>query len=509
MSDNYAEESKLLFKQLRTTAFRFIIVQYNHYSLVQNLLEDIQLQFPNKTITKLDTPSTDFESIMNEYKQLNEGVLVLNYFDNILKEETNSLGVETKEMQVLNKQKRTITAGLNLRRDKLAKLNNTLLITIQARSGELIAKKIMEKMPDLWSFRTLFLDLKKEVSNERLQKGIQKNQEVLSRNNNQELTTLGGSTKEDKEAELQQLLTQLNNSTENDIAYKNTLYPQIVEICKDLGKYSLALEYLDEWFLNAAEEGHFKILVKKGDVNMEMGNISKAKENYYTALKLLNQKESKTENEKYDLTKLYSKLGDTQSKLGNIEKALENFEKALKLNKELYISHPENASYKNGLAICYERQGSMQRTLGNVEKAMEYFEKDLELSKELYETHPENANYKNGLAVSYERQGSMQRTLGNVEKAIEYFEKHLVLREELYETHPENVRFKNSLATGYSILGELYEVNLKDKYKANEYYIFSKNIWLELINNFPKNTKFKNNLDWVESRLSNLNKPKI
>ena len=51
MLDNYDEETKPLFKLLKTEAFRFVIVRYNHFSFVQQLeidFMDLESLVPSK-----------------------------------------------------------------------------------------------------------------------------------------------------------------------------------------------------------------------------------------------------------------------------------------------------------------------------------------------------------------------------------------------------------------------------------------------------------------------------
>ena len=152
----------------------------------------------------------------------------------------------------------------------------------------------------------------------------------------------------------------------------------------------------------------------------------------------------------------YLKLGETYITLGQLDKALTFFEKYNQLREELYKAHPENVSFKYGLAVSYSKLGNTYTSSGNLQKALSFFEKETELFEELYEAHPENVSFKYGLAVSYSKLGETYTSSGNLQKALSFFEKYNLLSEELYESNPSSVEFKNGLAISYSKLGDTY-----------------------------------------------------
>lgn len=141
--NNYIEETQPLFRLLRTEAFRFIIIRYNHYSLVNKLKEDLLQHFPNRPQNTIDARYTDYRSLVNHYFQAAKGFFFIENFDEILANPE-------------------IYSGLNQRRDKMAQYPIALIVIIPSSTEELFARQIMEKMPDLWSFRSLMLDLKME-----------------------------------------------------------------------------------------------------------------------------------------------------------------------------------------------------------------------------------------------------------------------------------------------------------------------------------------------------------
>ena len=97
--------------------------------------------------------------------------------------------------------------------------------------------------------------------------------------------------------------------------------------------------------------------------------------------------------------------------MGNLEKALEYYERQNNFEQELSIKHPQNLSFKNGLAISYSKLGDTQSSLGNIKKALKYFEEHSHIAEELYSSNPQNVTFKQTLAISYERLGNTHRSL--------------------------------------------------------------------------------------------------
>ena len=354
MSDNYQEETQPLFKLLKNPAFRFVIVRYNHYSLVQRLEHDLQKRFPDRPsqIISLLNQSIDYPQLSQAYFNLHSGFLFIENFDDLFKEDKNSRGEETPDMAQNNQRRRHITAGLNLRRDKLAQYPIALFVFIPASTDSLYAKTIMEKMPDLWSFRSLMLDLVQtlatdaaEITNDRLLAGDNRPETRLE-------TTLGGT---DKKAELARLLDLLNATPETETAFRLTLYPQIADLQTELGLYQDALLTLKDWEQQANEADKANIKISAGDVYEDIGQLEAALGQFEQALVL-----SEHLGDSYGQSRSFERLGNIHEKLGNLDKALTLYEDAHRLDKRLFEENPSNETYKNGLAISYEKLGQRQ-----------------------------------------------------------------------------------------------------------------------------------------------------
>ena len=468
MSDNYNEETKPLFKLLRTEAFRFVIVRFNHYSFLQQLEADLHNRFPDRPICKMSAAKASYREIADAYFGLERGFFFLENFEDVLKEERDSLGRETEQMTLNNERRRQITAGLNLRRDKLAQSPITLLVFVPATTGELYAKTIMEKMPDLWSFRSFMLDLEKEIS-----------KVITTPTTSLSLDLPNSHLSDPDHTELQRLLARLEKTAETEIPYRLSLYPQIVQQAMDVGKTELAYTMLGVWEEHAYDQDKPTIWIWRGDLLLIHGNTLEAL-NAFEKAKTLAQ----ALGDKHLIATAYERLGSIHTDLGDLGKALNYFELYAALSKELYDDFPNNVEFKNNLAISYEKLGQTHSSLGDLGKALNFFALRSKLGKELYDDFPNNVNFKNNLAISYFKLGETHSSLGDLKQALHFFELETTLFEELYDAFPNNVSFKNGLAISYAKLGVFYR-DQKQNNQARPYFEQAVALWEELVQDAP------------------------
>ncbi|MDX2246897.1 MAG: tetratricopeptide repeat protein [Bacteroidia bacterium] len=538
MSNNYAEETKPLFKLLSNPAFRFIIVRYNHYNLIRQLMDDLRKRFSDRKIITLDTQRTDYQQITQQYFDLGSGFFILEHFEDVLKEERDSRGRETPQMSQNNERRRDITAGLNLRRDKLAQYPVVLMVLIPASAGELYARMIMEKMPDLWSFRSLMVDL--EAEKERQNRSFQLSGFTLT----DESPFLADAQKTSRQTELVHLLEQLEHTPKEEITYRSSLYPQIVKLQKELGQYESALHTLDAWEKIDAEPDIADIRYARGEIYELLGQLENARVNFTQALAEYEQKENE-----YGIIQSSLSLANVFGWMGEANKSFEYYELSHERAEKLYEKFPQQADNKWWLAIVKEKAGDRSLETGQPERALVFFEDSLKLFEELSKMYPENPEFAFGLAVSNSKVGQVIGILEGAPASIPFFERFNHLMEELhkiesslrskynlavsnqylgaaytdigewdsalkffteynrhaqeiYKISPNNIFYKNLLAISYQWLGWFYEKKLQNKEKAKECYYNSQALSRELVESFPTYQEFRKNFEWVENALA-------
>lgn len=235
------------------------------------------------------------------------------------------------------------------------------------------------------------------------------------------------------------------------------------------------------------------VLGNFGSLYDEQGNFNKALDYYSQAIALLTGDESKVEEHREQLARLYNYIGITYRKKGEFDKALRFYERELQINLDLYgEGHPSVARvYTNmggiyyyrgdfGQAIIYFKRaaestelvfgqvhprvgllynniGAVYYEQGNFEQAIDYFKRSAEIKRQTQgENHPD-------LALTYNNIGSIYTEMEEYETAIDYLQRSLEIRKAtLGEDHPV-------LSNNYNSLGMLY-LNTGDNERAIQYF---------------------------------------
>ncbi|MEZ4826581.1 MAG: tetratricopeptide repeat protein [Bacteroidia bacterium] len=199
----------------------------------------------------------------------------------------------------------------------------------------------------------------------------------------------------------------------------------------------------------------------------------------------------------------YQFLGNTHTALGQLDRARAFYEERSRLGKELYEAYPNNVSFKNGLAISYQFLGNTHTALGQLDRARAFFEQFTSLMEELYEAYPNHVEFKNGLAISYSKLGETHTAPGQLDRARAFYEQYNQLEKELYEAYPNHVSFKNGLAISYEKLGETHTA-LGQLDRARAFFEKDLQISKELYEAYPNNVSFKNGLAISYTKLGNV-----
>ncbi len=276
--------------------------------------------------------------------------------------------------------------------------------------------------------------------------------------------------------------------------------------------YETGMNYVrySEGILNWIDDTHYeKYLLSEriGNFHNMTGNLDNALIYYELSNKLMQKLyDTYPENASFKngLAVSYQNIGNTHFDFGNYDKALIYYEEFAVLSKELYDAYPENPFFKNGRAISYSKLGETHIVLGHLDTALTNYEYFNQLMKELYDTYPDNVFFKYGLAVSYCAFGITYSQLGNYDKALTFYEDYLRLSQELYEASPNNVSFKNNLAISYKSIGVFYWDHFKDTNNAYHYFHQAETLWVDLLAASPANTEFQSNLTLVKNAMKNL-----
>lgn len=429
MLDNYIEETKPLFKLLKTEAFNFVIVRYNHIKYVRQLQNDLIEKFPDRPSKNFNCSELTYEKLIEEYFSLEKGFLFLEDFGALLKEEKEDEYISMSAAD--SNRKREILEILNRRRDKLAQYPIALIVFVPATAGNMYARKIMRKMPDMWSFRSLILDIKGDA--EMLMPIT-----MVSEPSAEEKADMK-KIKNEKRKELKLLLSLLNKTPDEEVNYKLTLYPQIVKIQTFLEKYEDALVIIEEWekstehnVLSIEDFLDYKAAVLLGlerfdeliaSCNIRIGILEDDIQNSPIKLDFWKEKGSET------LVKVFSKElspneyeADIWNLLPKINKLFAYYQfvgfKCDKIDPEISILNLEKSNnlllsnptyfistklnYYSLLWINYYHIASNYQKLNNKELVITNLKKSTEYLEKLVEEHYDNEQYQYELERLYD-----------------------------------------------------------------------------------------------------------
>jgi len=479
-NNNYSEEIKPLFRLLRTEAFRFVIIQYNHFSIVKRLKDDLSGHFPDRPIYNIDGREIDYRSLVDNYYKLSKGFFLIENFEEILA-------------------KPELYVGLNQRRDKFALYPIALIVFISSGPQKLFAREIMKKMPDLWSYRSLLLDLKVDISqialtgnedfnidlsqlntllsnkkdvtfgkiktkksdNYELQKKnlTSTDEEVQSskktplksliqltesERSNHPLITLGINTIVRKENELNRLMTRINSVSPIEKKYLRSAYEKIANLLVELWKFDEAIKYylkLEKIEIELGDDvGLGTTYNNIGLIYTQKGEFKKSLEFHLKA----QQVRSKTD-DKAALGTTYNNIGGIYAENGDIENALKYFLMAEGL------FHASN--YQEGLGASYNNISSYYIKIKDWDSAVAFLLKSEKIRLESGDTK--------GLGVTYFNLGYVYYNLNEMKTALKYYNKSEVILLEMADYH--------KLREEYLHIAAIYS-STEDWGKAIDYY---------------------------------------
>lgn len=390
--DNFESQIPLLLKTLKSKVFRFIVIQYNHRRIIQRVKDEIKKAIKGSNIKDVFFDGKNFSEIFEFIKSNPGKILAIDDFDKIL---------AINEFYI----------NLNQRRDSIASTNVSLICFLP--EGENYISDCVKKIPDLWSFRSLVLDLRIETKEDlRLKFSFDNGLDTENQ--------YSGLILSEKKKEYNRLKRKLSKIEKNDesIGLLNTLYPQIINICDELGKYKEGLFFADEWYTIAIknkfeEKGNEifpEILADRAKMNWEIGNYPEAHELMEKVLSLCE--------------KIYGsgsiEFNENQANLALILKDMERYSEAKKiaeitLEKAINIygeNHPIVAKRRTNLALILH-------DLGEYSEAKKLNELAL-ASDILYygEEHPSVAIKQSNLAVNLSSLGELLKAKQLLEKAI-------------------------------------------------------------------------------------------
>ena len=432
-TDLLDEELKMLLRASRNERFRFIIIQYNHFSLTDRVKQTLQNAYPNRIFNSINIEDTPQENFINSLLNFEKGFVFIYDFEKLLDENYHSLAI-----------------GFNQRRDKFSDHPITLISFLPW--GEEYLQKFQKKIPDFFSLANPIIQLKQEIKS----------------NNNLDIKRLSSNNnfKNSKDAldeikAIETRLKTLEKSPEN-LSLRYKLNTRMSSAFLFLGKYNDALQ-INFNLLNSKDKLSFtsrQTYLLLNDIGVSYNDLGNYKKSLDFHLKSLKEREKKENTDIVDLAIIYNNISNCYSSLNKKQKAL------LFLKKGIEIIEIKNKNYNQILNTLYGNLGLIYLDLKKFDEAEKCFYINLEqILKSFGELNNQTATCYNNLGILFTHKNEYI-------KALDYNEKALKIRKSIYnDYHPDIANSYNNIGAIYSHLGEFSKAKL---YYGNAYEILLK-----------------------------------
>jgi len=208
------DQYETLVNALRQPGFRFILVEYNHLSVYDDVRKLLKEKYPEQPQFELRISGNDYHSLTEMIKEAGKDWVMIPDFDLLF---TDNYTV--------------VCTAFNQRRDFFAK-NNTVLICFISKG---ILKQVPLRIPDFWSLRSLELSLEND--------SIQKQLENIENSFVFEKSSFGGTTDKEKREEIERLLLQVKTTESSNLVLLQNLYSQLADLYFDTSEYAQSFEH--------------------------------------------------------------------------------------------------------------------------------------------------------------------------------------------------------------------------------------------------------------------------
>lgn len=302
------DQLQTLVNALRQPGFRFILIEYNHLSIYNDVRKLLEEKHPEQPQYELNISGNDYHSLTEGIKNAGKAWIMIPDFDLLFTPEYED-----------------VCTAFNQRRDFFARNNVVLICYI--REGNL--KQVPVKIPDFWSLRSLEINIHIERVKPKLTA-------LSDLGEFKEKSSLGGKSVDDKTQEILNIKNQIQQTDTTNLILLQALYSQLAQLYYDVSDYSPALKYSQKALdLNKNNPDYFK----EGLLLNNIGEIFKARGEFTHALEFF-EKSLEIWREIGDKTGLVFTLFNLATvyldeKINAPEKAEQFLKECLEINKEM------------------------------------------------------------------------------------------------------------------------------------------------------------------------------
>ncbi|MCU0427138.1 MAG: tetratricopeptide repeat protein [Candidatus Kapabacteria bacterium] len=422
-------------KALRHKAFRLIIIEYNNTAIYQEIAAFLRTTYPERPQREIRFIGNDYRSIMDSLNAAQEAFVLIPDFDRIFDANNAALCV-----------------SFNQRRDYFANRNMVLLCFMAPEN----VMHFPEKLPDLWSLRSLEFSFFQEPS--QISDSTALDLESTIDSANIIVTSFNSDYQEEKERELASLLSQLEQSDEKNFTLHYYLTKQISNIYLKLNRSEKALENAERSLVLARQlqdsQHIIDSLFLEGIIYAEQNDFVHGIARYNEALSIARELAQSNQNA------FLPQIAMTLNNLGMLYKDTHQFIKAEQAYTEALsikqtLSQTNSETYLPFISNTLNNLGNLYIDIHQFDKAEKVLYEALSISRTLAETSFEA--YINNVAAALTNLGILFITIYQLNKAEQVLTEALSIRRELAQTHPDRY-LSNELAITLHNLGIVYSL---------------------------------------------------
>ena len=199
-------------------------------------------------------------------------------------------------------------------------------------------------------------------------------------------------------------------------------------------------------------------LMRTGEVERADGDVAAAESHLGEAVrcwKSVLERDGESAQALRELSVSLGRLGDVRRESGALATATAAFEESLALDRRLLEAYGETPQALRDLSVSLNKFGDVRRESGDLAAATAAFEESLALRRRLLEAHGETPQALRDLSVSLNRFGDVRRESGDLAAATAAFEESLALRRRLLEAYGETPQALRDLSISLRKLGDV------------------------------------------------------
>lgn len=400
------EEIDLIVKAARGERFHFIVVAYDHLSLVERVKKALIEKYPEREVTSLKVGVESNTDFIQNILETPAGLVFIDDFELLLKNEVLAL-------------------GFNQKRDLITKLAIALVCFVPF--DRKLLQECPRKIPDMWSVRSLLAELRGYFS--------QKSTFILDDLQYHPYRDYSLQEKEEEINSLQKRIDLIDENTES-LGLRGQLYQNLGELLYNFGRYNEAViaikKALTIFEQIGDEQGKSQMINLLGGVEFSTGNYTNAISYFKTSLNILQQIE-----DRLGEGRVLNNLSQVYDAKGDYDTALHFLKQSLLIQQQIGDKSGESTTLNN-IAGIYQIKGDYKTTL-------HYLEQSLTISQKVGD--------RSGESTALINISKVYNILGEYNTALSLLEQSLAITREIGDIKAE-AAILNNISQIYDTYGD-------------------------------------------------------